>query len=51
MNFELDWGFIAALSIGIALLVAGVVWAVWWFKRVMPHLRHVIKDIANHLKR
>ena len=51
MNFELDWGFIAALSIGIALLVAGVVWAVWWFKRMMPHLRHVIKDIAKYLKR
>jgi len=51
MNFELDWGFIIALSIGIALLVAGVVWAVWWFKHMMPHLRHVIEDIANHLKR
>jgi len=46
-----DWGFIAALSIGIALLVAAVVWAVWWFKRMMPVLKDTIKDIANHLKR
>ena len=48
---EVDWGFIIALSIGIALLVAAVVWAVWWFKRVMPALRDTIKDIAKYLKR
>ena len=51
---ELDWGFIIALSIGIGLLVAAVVWAVWWFKwfkGMMPYLRHVLKGIANHLKR
>jgi len=46
-----DWGFIIALSIGIALLVAAVVWAIWWFKRVMPALNDTITDIANHLKR
>jgi uncharacterized membrane protein YccC len=55
INSELDWGFIIALCIGIGLLVAAVVWAVWWFKRfkrmVMPHLKYVIKGIANHLKR
>jgi len=46
IDLEVDWGFIAALSIGIGLLVAAVVWAVWWFKRMMPHLRHVIKGIS-----
>ena len=51
INFELDWGFIAALSIGIALLVIGVVWAVWWFKRMMPELRLIVKAIAKYLKR
>jgi len=51
IDLEVDWGFIAALSIGIGLLVAAVVWAVWWFKRMMPELRDVIKGIANHLKR
>jgi ferric-dicitrate binding protein FerR (iron transport regulator) len=46
-----DWGFIIALSIGIALLAAAVVWAVWWFKRVMPALKDTITDIAKHFKR
>ena len=46
-----DWGFIAALSISIGLLVAAVVWAVWWFKRMKPELKDIIKGIANHLKR
>ena len=48
---EVDWGFIIALSIGIALLVAGVVWAFWWFKHMMPALKDTIKGIAKHLKR
>ena len=51
---EVDWGFIIALSIGIGLLVAAVVWAVWWFKRMMPELRElrdIIKGIAKYLKR
>ena len=48
---EVDWGFIAVLSIGTGLLVAAVVWAVWWFKRVMPALKDTIKDIAKYLKR
>ena len=47
---EIDWGFILALSIGIALLVAAVVWAVWWFKRMMPELRYTAKAIAKYLK-
>jgi len=51
IDLELDWGFILALSIGIGLLVAAVVWAVWWFKRVMPELRDTIKSIAKYLKR
>jgi hypothetical protein len=46
-----DWGFIAALSIGIGLLVVAVVWAVWWLKRVMPALKGTIKDITKYLKR
>ena len=50
INFELDWGLIIVLSISIALLVISVVWAVWWFKRMMPYLRHVIKAIAKYLK-
>jgi len=43
----INWGII----IGIALLVIAVVWAVWWFKRVMPTLKDTIKGIANHLQR
>ena len=52
LELDLGRGFIIALSIG--LLVAAVVWAVWWFKwfkSVMPYLRHIIRDIAKHLKR
>jgi|GEM_PF-3252011 len=51
IDLELDWGFIIALSIGIALLVAAVVWAVWWFKRMMPELRYTAKAIAKYLKK
>jgi hypothetical protein len=43
----INWGII----IGIALLVIAVVWAVWWFKRMMPDLRHLIKGIVKHLKK
>jgi len=57
INFELDWGLIIVLSISIGLLVAAVVWAVWWFKRMRPELRElrelrdIIKGIAKYLKR
>jgi len=54
IDLELDWGLIIALSIGIALLVIAVVWAVWWFKRMRPELRElrdIIKGIVKYLKR
>jgi len=54
INFELDWGLIIVLSVSIGLLVAAVVWAVWWFKRMRPELRElrdIIKGIAKYLKR
>ena len=51
IDLELDWGLIAVLSISIGLLVAAVVWAVWWFKRMMPELRLIVKAIAKYLKR
>ena len=51
INFELDWGLIIALSIGIALLVIGVVWGVWLFRQALPELRYTAKAIAKYLKR
>ena len=43
----INWGMI----IGIALLVIALVWAVWWFKRMMPELRRIAKSMAKYLKR
>jgi len=46
-----DWGFIAALSIGgIALLVAAVVWGVWLFRQALPKLKRIAKAIVKHLR-
>jgi len=51
INLELDWGLIIALSIGIALLVIGVVWGVWLFRQWLPHLKLIVRAIAKYLKR
>jgi hypothetical protein len=48
---EVDWGFIAALSIGIGLLVIAVIWIVRAFPQWLTMLKLIVKAIANHLKR
>jgi len=50
INFELDWGLVIALSIGIALLVISVVWGVRLFRQALPELRRIVKAIAKYLK-
>jgi len=50
INFEVDWGFIAALSIGIALLVISVVWGVRLFRQALPELKRIAEAIVKHLK-
>ena len=51
INFELDWGQIIALSIGIALLVIAVVWGVRLFRQALPELKRIVKAIAKYLRK
>jgi len=50
INFELDWGFIIALSIGIALLVISVVWGVRLFRQALPELKRIVQTVVKYLK-
>ena len=45
-----DWGFIIALSIGIALLVISIIWFVRLFRLALPELKRIAKAIGKYLK-
>jgi len=45
-----DWGFIIALSIGIALLVISIIWFVRLFRDALPELKRIAKAIGKYLK-